>query len=51
METVVLPWIQETYGDRDVAWCFQQVRLTMNMCKSHVSHFMLFLKHAIFLIF
>ena len=31
METVVLPWIQATYGDRDVAWCFQQVRQTTNM--------------------
>ena len=25
METVVLPWIEKTYSDKDVVYCFQQV--------------------------
>ena len=25
MDTVVWPWIEETYGDKDVVYCFQQV--------------------------
>ena len=25
MDTVVWPWIEETYGDKDIVYCFQQV--------------------------
>ena len=25
MNNVVLPWVEETYGDKDIVYCFQQV--------------------------
>ena len=27
MNDVVLPWIDATYGDKDIVYCFQQVKI------------------------
>ena len=27
LEEVVIPWIKTRYDDRDIVWCFQQVRI------------------------
>ena len=35
MDTIVWPWIEETYGDKDIVYCFQQVLRDAKLDSDH----------------